>query len=287
MNTFRKIATAFLIVVALTFSAPVFANPEKSGVVPEQEHLEMLYPTVLVRLGNGSGSGTVIYSKQNEDQAYESYVLTNWHVIQGYVKLTKVWNSDKQENVETETRRPVNVDLWEYNNFSTAVGTIGRLAHIKAYDKSRDLALLQISDTERAMPYVAMLYPEDVDDGPWIFQPVYAVGAGRGKPPFPTMGLLGGYGRDQDGNALYLSTSPIIYGNSGGSLYVYSPRNHYELIGVPSMVSAYGWGSVVSHMAWSRPISEIRLFLRDSGYGVKILGDEPEPEPEEEIEDAR
>ena len=287
MNTFRKIATAFLIVVALTFSAPVFANPEKSGVVPEQEHLEMLYPTVLVRLGNGSGSGTVIYSKQNEDQAYESYVLTNWHVIQGYVKVTKVWNSDKQENVETETRRPVNVDLWEYNNFSTAVGTIGRLAHIKAYDKSRDLALLQISDTERAMPYVAMLYPEDVDDGPWIFQTVYAVGAGLGKPPFPTMGLLAGYGRDQDGNALYLSTSPIIYGNSGGSLYVYSPRNHYELIGVPSMVSAYGWGSVVSHMAWSRPISEIRLFLRDSGYGVKILGDEPEPEPEEEIEDAR
>jgi S1-C subfamily serine protease len=287
MNTFRKIATAFLIVVALTFSAPVFANPEKSGVVPEQEHLEMLYPTVLVRLGNGSGSGTVIYSKQNEDQAYESYVLTNWHVIQGYVKVTKVWNSDKQENVETETRRPVNVDLWEYNNFSTAVGTIGRLAHIKAYDKSRDLALLQISDTERAMPYVAMLYPEDVDEGPWIFQTVYAVGAGLGKPPFPTMGLLAGYGRDQDGNALYLSTSPIIYGNSGGSLYVYSPRNHYELIGVPSMVSAYGWGSVVSHMAWSRPISEIRLFLRDSGYGVKILGDEPEPEPEEEIEDAR
>ena len=287
MNTFRKIATAFLIVVALTFSAPVFANPEKSGVVPEQEHLEMLYPTVLVRLGNGSGSGTVIYSKQHEDQAYESYVLTNWHVIQGYVKVTKVWNSDKQENVETETRRPVNVDLWEYNNFSTAVGTIGRLAHIKAYDKSRDLALLQISDTERAMPYVAMLYPEDVDEGPWIFQTVYAVGAGLGKPPFPTMGLLAGYGRDQDGNALYLSTSPIIYGNSGGSLYVYSPRNHYELIGVPSMVSAYGWGSVVSHMAWSRPISEIRLFLRDSGYGVKILGDEPEPEPEEEIEDAR
>ena len=287
MNTFRKIATAFLIVVAINFSAHVFANPEKSGVVPEQEHLEMLYPTVLVRLGNGSGSGTVIYSKQNEDQAYESYVLTNWHVIQGYVKVTKVWNSDKQENVETETRRPVNVDLWEYNNFSTAVGTIGRLAHIKAYDKSRDLALLQISDTERAMPYVARLYPEDVDEGPWIFQTVYAVGAGLGKPPFPTMGLLAGYGRDQDGNALYLSTSPIIYGNSGGSLYVYSPRNHYELIGVPSMVSAYGWGSVVSHMAWSRPISEIRLFLRDSGYGVKILGDEPEPEPEEEIEDAR
>jgi len=47
------------------------------------------------------------------------------------------------------------------------------------------------------------------------------------------------------------------------------------------MVSAYGWGNVITHMAWSRPISEIRIFLRDAGYGVKILGDEPE---EEEVE---
>ena len=279
-----KILSAIIVAMAITFTASIsFANPKQSGVTPEQEHMEMLYPTVLVRVGNGSGSGTVIYSKQNEEQKYESFILTNWHVIQSYVKISKVWNSDKKEHVETETRRPVNIDLWEYNNYSTAVGTIGRLAQIMAYDKSRDLALLKVEDEERPMPYVAIIYPEDLDDGPWIFQTVYAVGAGLGKPPFPTMGLLAGYGRDQDGNALYLSTSPIIYGNSGGSLYVYSPRNHYELIGVPSMVSAYGWGSVVTHMAWSRPISEIRNFLRDSSYGF-ILGDEPKEE-EEEVED--
>ena len=275
MKIFFAIALALAVGCASTLG---FANPKKSGVIPEQEHMEMLYPTVLVRLGNGSGSGTVIYSKQNEDQKYESFILTNWHVIQSYVKLSKVWDSKKKEQVETETRRPVNIDLWEYNNYSTAVGTIGRLASIVAYDKSRDLALLKVEDEERPMPYVARIYPEDKDDGPWIFQTVYAVGAGLGKPPFPTMGLLAGYGRDQDGNDLYLSTSPIIYGNSGGALYVYSPRNHYELIGVPSMVSAYGWGSVVSHMAWSRPISEIRLFLRQAEYGVKILGDIPEEE---------
>jgi len=279
MKSFYKIAAVFI--VALTFSVAALANPKQSGMVPEQEHLEMLYPTVLVRLGSGSGSGTVIYSKQNEDREYESFILTNWHVVKGYVKLSKVWSSEKKEHVETENRRPVNIDLWEYNNYSTAVGTIGRLARIMAYDKSRDLALLKVEDEERPMPYVATIYPEDLDDGPWIFQTVYAVGAGLGKPPFPTMGLLAGYGRDQDGNSLYLSTSPIIYGNSGGSLYVYSPRNHYELIGVPSMVSAYGWGSVVSHMAWSRPISEIRIFLRQSSYGF-ILGDEPK---EEEVED--
>tara|TARA_R110002051_G_scaffold183697_1_gene253204 strand:- start:377 stop:1222 length:846 start_codon:yes stop_codon:yes gene_type:complete len=277
-----KIFSAILLSAAIVLaSTTAFANSKKSGVVPEQEHLQMLYPTVLVRLANGSGSGTVIYSSQNEELEYESYVLTNWHVVQSYVKLTKVWSPERKEHVETENRRPVNIDLWEYNNFSVAVGTIGRLANIVAYDKSRDLALLQVADTERKMPHVASIYPEDKDDGPWIFQTVYAVGAGLGKPPFPTMGLLSGYGKDTDGNDLYLASAPIIFGNSGGALYVYSPRREYELIGVPSMVSAYGWGNVVTHMAWSRPIAEIRIFLRDAGYGVKILGDEPE---EEEVE---
>jgi len=266
----------FLMAAVIAFSIPAVAA-QQAEAVPVAEHEQMLYPTVLVRLGDGTGSGTVIYSAQNAAGEYESYVLTNYHVIRNYVKLTKIWDSEKKEHVETETRRPVNVDLWEYNNYSSAVGTIGRLANIVAYDKSRDLALLMIEDRERPMPYVAALYPEGADDGPWIFQQVFAVGAGLGKPPFPTVGVLAGYGRDQDGNALYLASAPIIFGNSGGSLYVFSPpRGQFELIGVPSMVSAYGWGNVVSHMGWSRPISELRIFLRAAGYGERILGDEPE-----------
>ena len=61
----------------------------KSSITPEQEHTEMLYPTVLVRLERGTGSGTVIYSKLNEDQEYESYVLTNNHVIRNLCKNIK------------------------------------------------------------------------------------------------------------------------------------------------------------------------------------------------------
>ena len=264
----RPFLFSCLIAGFLAFSTVnTFANP------PKQEHTEMLYPTVLVRVGNGSGSGTVVYSKLDEDQKYESFILTNWHVIQSSVLIKNEWNSEKKERIDSETRRPVNVDLWEYNNYSTSVGTIGRVAEIVAYDKGRDLALLQVEDTERQMPYVAALYPEGVDEGPWIFQTVYAVGAGMGKPPFPTTGLLAGYSRDQDGRDLYLASAPIIFGNSGGSLYVYSSRNKYELIGVPSMVSAYGWGNVITHMAWSRPISEIRIFLRENNFGY-ILGDE-------------
>ena len=277
----NKIILSIAVVISMCIATSSFANPEKNEIVPKQEHEEMLYPTVLVRVGNGSGSGTVVYSELNEENEYQSFVLTNWHVISSNVIIKNEWSPEKKENIDTETRRPVNVDLWEYNNYSTSVGTIGRVAKIVAYDKGRDLALLQIEDTEGQMPYVATLYPEEVDEGPWIFQTVYAVGAGMGKPPFPTTGLLAGYSRDQDGRALYLASAPIIFGNSGGSLYVYSPRDTYELIGVPSMVSAYGWGNVITHMAWSRPISEIRVFLRDNKYGF-ILGDEPEIAEEEE-----
>ena len=279
----NKFILSIAFVISMCIATSSFANPEKNVIIPKQEHVEMLYPTVLVRVGKGAGSGTVIYSELNEENEYRSFVLTNWHVIKGNVILKNEWNPEKKERIDTETRRPVNVDLWEYNNYSTSVGTIGRIAKIVAYDKGRDLALLQIEDTERQMPHVAKLYPEGIDEGPWIFQTVYAVGSGMGKPPFPTTGLLAGYSRDQDGRALYLASAPIIFGNSGGSLYVYSSRDTYELIGVPSMVSAYGWGNVITHMGWSRPISEIRVFLRDNKYGF-ILGDEPEISEEEENE---
>ena len=201
-------------------------------------------------------------------------------MVRSNINVREEWDSDKKERIEKETRRPVNIDLWEYNNYSTAIGTVGRIANIVAYDKGRDLALLKIEDTERQMPYVTKLYAENEDEGPWLFSKVYAVGAGLGKPPFPTMGLLSGYSRDLQGNALYLASAPIIFGNSGGAGYVLSIRGTYEVIGVPSMVSGYGWGNVVTHMGWWRPIAELRIFLRESGYG-RILGDKPSETTEE------
>tara|TARA_R110002051_G_scaffold236660_1_gene297790 strand:- start:1168 stop:2025 length:858 start_codon:yes stop_codon:yes gene_type:complete len=246
-----------------------------------QKHEQMLYPTVLVRgSDNSSGSGTVIFSDQNEGE-WVSLILTNWHVVRGSINVTNEWDPRKQEKVEKEVRRPVHVDLWDYNNYSEAIGTIGRRALIVAWDKDLDLALLQVQDKERALPYVAELYPEGKDEGPWIFQQVFAVGAGLGKPPFPTEGLLAGFSRDKNGKKLWMATAPIVFGNSGGALFVSSPRDTFELIGVPSMVSAYGWGNIVTHMAWSRPIPEIRSFLRNNSYGF-ILGDEPVVDEDED-----
>ena len=220
-------------------------HSEEKNSIPVQQHLEMLYPTVLVAVGSGSGSGTVIFSDMHEDE-YASLVLTNWHVVRSAITVLEEWDSQKQQKIEKETRRPVKIEIFEYNDYSKSIGTTGRTAAIVAYDKKRDLALLRIDDRERSIDHVAILYPENKDSGP-------------------------------------LGSAPIIFGNSGGSGYVMSPRGTYELIGVPSMVSAYGWGSVVSHMGWWRPISEIRIFLRENQYGF-VLGDEIEEIIEEDTE---
>ena len=270
-------AVSFIAALILLLPAVAFASDISAPQHVQQKHEQMLYPTVLVRAGQGTGSGTIIFSEVRDGE-YMSLVLTNHHVVKSNIKVSEEWNPQAQEKVERETRRPVLIDLWEYNNFSDAIGTIGRQATIEAWDKDRDLALLRVVDFERPLPYVAKLYPEDEDDGPWLFQQVYAVGAGLGKPPFPTEGLLAGFGRDKDGRKLFLASAPIIFGNSGGSLFVRSPRDSFELIGTPSMISAFGWGGVVTHMNWSRPISEIRLFLRANDYGF-VLGDDPVEEP--------
>jgi len=75
-----------------------------------------------------------------------------------------------------------------------------------------------------------------------------------------------------EGYRYQLATAPIIFGNSGGSLFSYSEvRKQYEMIGVPSRVSASGF-QAVTHMGWSIPTETVNEFLRENFHGF-IIGD--------------
>ena len=283
----KKLGLGLLLAIMVLFPLNSVAQ---STEAPVKKIKEMLYPTVMVDLRDGAGSGTIIFSSNRKHESWKeegvwSLVLTNHHVVSGAISISDEFDPKKGKNVKKETRRPVHVRLWDYNDYSTAVGTTGRVGRIVAWDKDRDLALVRLDDKERVIENVAKFWPENAG-GPYLFQRTWAVGSGMGNPPYPTEGLLSGInGKDVKGRSLYLSSSPIIFGNSGGSLWAYSKkRDRYEMIGVPSMVGAYGWGSIVPHIAWSRPITEIRAFLRENKFGF-ILGDKDVAKKEPKSDD--
>ena len=262
----RKTFLSFFTLMALSGMLLQYDTTKAVAANCGPQHKEMLNTAVRI---NTSGSGTVLYSRQHEGK-WESYILTNYHVIREQVNIKEVWDGMEGAKVKRETREPVTAFWFDYVRCSRSVGTRGRTADIVAYDQQRDLALLKLRDTERGIVYIAHLLPED--EMPKLGQTVWAVGAGLGYPPSMTSGEMAFAEQVIDGYRYQLATAPIIFGNSGGALFAYSDsRKQYEMIGVPSRVSASNF-QVVTHMGWSIPTEAVYTFLRDNFHGF-IVGE--------------
>lgn len=267
----------FVALACFGFSLSSFAAPDDLV----QKHQEMLYPVVVVEAGSGKGSGTVIFSAE-VDGEWKTYVLTNHHVIASAITVKKEWDPKAQKEKKREQRSPVKVLWFDYNEYSREIGTRGQTADIVAYDATLDLALLRTRDTERGVDYAAHFMPED--SSLYLFETSWAVGAGLGKPPFPTVGAISNLDQRISGLTYILSSAPIIFGNSGGALFHWSvERELYEFIGVPARLSGT-WTGPVTHMAWAIPLTTVRKFLRANSFGF-IIGDEVDVEDDEEVED--
>jgi len=239
------------------------------------EHEQMLYPTVLVGSKGNTGSGTVIFSEMwHPDGIVHTYVLTNNHVISRSVSVKEEWDSRAGKNVERETRQDVIVEWYDYNHQSRSVGTSTKRAEIVAYDEATDLALVRLYDEEAIMDHVAYVIPENEDI--YIFDSVWAVGAKLGKPPSPTYGFISNLDADLRGQRYIMASAPIVYGNSGGSLYRHSvERDRYELIGVPSAASVipgFFSAQIIIDMAFSIPMETVREFLDENCYSPIVGG---------------
>jgi S1-C subfamily serine protease len=253
------------------FFMPVAEAVQKCGPLLEQA----LYATVLIASKGSTGSGTVIYSQADDAGLATTLILTNHHVIANSVSVRKEWDSKAGKEKDRERRQQVKSLWFDYNFCSMSVGTRGKSAEIVAYDKPADLALLRLIDRERTIDVVADLRPPD--SPLQLGTEVYAIGAGLGRPPFTTDGLIAIVDYQMQGYPYIMATAPIIFGNSGGGLFQWSnDRGRFELIGVPSKVSAAGW-SAVTHMAWSIPVATVRDFLIANDFGY-VVG-EPEIAP--------
>ena len=63
---FKSIPLAIFIAATL-FLAPIAAKAQEKTDAPIQRITQMLYPSVMVDVGRGQGSGTIIYSGWRDD----------------------------------------------------------------------------------------------------------------------------------------------------------------------------------------------------------------------------
>lgn len=237
----------------------------------EKHHKEIVWPTVRIKSKDAWGSGTIVYSKKDERGVCRTFVLTCHHVIADAIKVEKTWDQGVGMEVKKETRVPVEVQFFYYENLSFAKGlAFSCRANIKCYDAQQDIALLELELTEKVCEHVAFLIsPEDVKQI-HVFDPVYACGAALAHEPITTKGLINFMNDIIDDYDYWLSSAQIIFGNSGGAIFRYSDlRKRFEFIGMPARIelTAIGFSaSPITHMGYFVPITRIYKVLKDNFY---------------------
>jgi S1-C subfamily serine protease len=267
----------FLWVLAmLALWAPIVKADEPTDY--KTKHDQMLSSVVLIDQGQGSGSGTVIYSAEYEGEVH-TYILTNFHVVSSAVTVSEEWDSKLGKNVDVERRQPVDAYWFEYIQYSINTGKRGQRAEIVAYNAKMDLALIRLVDTENIVTPVSPIIPQS--DTVHLMESVWAIGSGMGFPPFATRGEIAAVDGRQSGMTYMMSTAPIVWGNSGGALFRWSDdRTRYELIGVPSRITIAGFRFPIFNMAWSIPAETIFEFLENNN--LCFIYTEPCPVEEDE-----
>ncbi len=232
-----------------------------------RRHQTILYPSVRVRAEKAIGSGTVIHCKPDDPDAhpdeFETLVLTNHHVIEDLIEVKEDWDSGLQRKRYREFRSPAYVEFFEYKRHSRVVSTNGKEARIVAWDDKLDLALLRL-ETVVEMDNVARLCSaEQFERGIFAFDRVFTVGAALGEDPVVTEGRVAQFDRKIEAEPYLLTTAPSIFGNSGGAVYLTETE---ELIGVPARIAVAGFGSAVTHLSYSIPITTVYRFLLDKDF---------------------
>jgi len=255
----RSLAKSIFLAILIVFiTMPALAAYHDTKI----SHELFIYPVVRVTLDRSAGSGSIIYSKLNTAGKYSTYVLTNYHVIDSAILIDEEWDPSIKEMVKREKRALVYVELFQYQNISIPIGTLKVEAEIVVYNKGEDMALLKLR-SETPAPYVVKLRAKDAADAFHVMEPTVAVGCSLAFPPLPTNGILTRKNIHVDSLPFHMSSSQIIYGNSGGAMF-HEPSG--ELIGIPSLVAVVGWGTPITHMGLFIPMVRVYDWLEKEHY---------------------
>jgi len=248
----RALLTLALIASVL-FSRSIYAD-ESSQLRVKQ----VLYPIVRVTTNNSGGaSGTILFSEDREgDGKFKTFIITNYHVIDSAVHITKEWDNLLNKYVEKEDNDLVNVDLFKYENNNKTVLFMTLKANIIAYKKEEDLALIQLV-YDFKIDNVAHLLPREKTLD--LFQEVMAVGCQALADPFPTIGIITDLEVMIDKKIYVQSSAPTYFGSSGSAVFTKVDSKYY-FIGIPSRIAVQR-GQALNHMGFFIPPDRIYEFI--------------------------
>lgn len=268
----RRISMKYLAIITILFLSTFMSlAQEKTIAIKKSEG--MLYAMVRIRSASSTGSGTILYSEDREkDGRFKTFILTNHHVVESAIKIEKKWNNLFQRYEDKEVLDRVVVEVFKYSNSGKEDGRTQYDADVVAYEADEDIALLQLTVGTK-MDFVARILPETVHQ-PSIFDTVYAVGCSLAHSPLPTKGEITSINETIDRKSYWMISSPIIWGNSGGAVFV-ERYDGYWWIGVPSRVATSG-GQIIPHMAYIIPLDRIKSWIEKQKL-VFLLNDNITP----------
>lgn len=213
-----------------------------------EKHEKFLYPCVRIYSEKAAGSGTIIYCKEtpNEEGEFDTFVLTNHHVIESCITYGNDWDSLLKRKVEKEKFKIPHVEIFSYIRSSEVDSSNKYKADIVAYDKGHDLAVLKIQ-SPRKFEYVSSLIPKDEIKNIKLFTDVVVSGCSLAHEPFANFGQITFLKEIIDERRYFMTNCNSVFGNSGGALFL---KETGQLIGVPSRITAIQLGFGVDVMTW-------------------------------------
>lgn len=231
-------------------------------------HEHVLFSQVRVKTDKSGGSGTIIYSQPDKDgKNYHTYAITCWHVIDEAISIKNEWDSRVGRERKRETRKLVTVEFFDWTNVPHGQRPLNYSAdaEIVAYDKDHDMAILRLR-TIKPAPYVAKILEKGKETALQIGTSVVACGSALLHDPVLTNGIITHFGDEIDGKLYWMSNAQIIFGNSGGALFVEDEDGVYKFIGIPSRISVAGFGSPITHLGYFSPITRVFEFFEEQKY---------------------
>lgn len=194
----------------------------------------MLYSVCKVLSNNNSGSGVFIT---------ENRVLTAYHTLVDCITTIGTRTSKK------EIRQPITCEIFDEKT------SVLKQAKILAYDTNSDIALLEVNDYKH--PYVSKIITKSLISQCSLFDEVFVIGSSLGHEPLPTQGIIT-FIKDP---ASWMTSAPILVGNSGGGVFKLI-KDSYYLIGIVTSMFIDDSTDNITHLTNFVPPALIHQFMQ-------------------------